>query len=594
MDYVRHNVLREDGPKGEIFLRSGYEASAPVSKTTDWLHHWASERPNAIFLAERSGPVWREVHYGEALERVRALAAGLVARGMGPDTRILILSGNGIDHGLLSLAAQYVGVPTVPVAEPYSLVPDAQVQLKYILELIEPTMVFAEDGAKFASALALDEMQGREIVVSQNAAPGMTQLSDLTKERAEIDPVAAKVGPETVAKILMTSGSTSNPKGVLTSQRMMCTNQAMYGDALPALTARPPVIVDWLPWNHVFGGSFSFNQMLAFGGSLYIDGGKPAPALIGQTIENLKMVPSNLAYNVPVGFALLRDAMREDAELRAKFFADLDLIFYAGASLPRDVWDDLRAMCLAERGDLPLVTTCWGLTETAPACIFQHGPLEEPGVVGVPLTGTVVKLVPEDLPRFEVRVKGPNVFSGYYKDPEKTVDAFDGEGYFCTGDAMTLVDPDDMSKGLRFDGRISEDFKLSTGIWVRAASLRLEILVALASLAADVVITGADRDEVGVLIFPTPAVTEKLTADEGILLPEEFEIEIASRLAKLSAGKGSSARITRAIILAEPPSMAEGEITAKGNLNFRKLLSRRADILTRLYAGAATGIIIVR
>ncbi len=594
MDYVRHYVLREDGPKGEIFLRSGYEASAPVSKTTDWLHRWASERPNAVFLAERSGPGWREVRYGEALERVRALAAGLVARGMGPDTRILILSGNGIDHGLLTLAAQYVGVPTVPVAEPYSLVPDAQVQLKYILELIEPTMVFAEDGAKFASALALDEMQGREIVVSRNAAPGMTQLSDLTKERAEIDPVAAKVGPETVAKILMTSGSTSNPKGVLTTQRMMCTNQAMYGDALPALTARPAVIVDWLPWNHVFGGSFSFNQILAFGGSLYIDGGKPAPALIGQTIENLKMVPSNLAYNVPVGFALLRDAMREDAELRAKFFADLDLIFYAGASLPRDVWDDLRAMCLAERGDLPLVTTCWGLTETAPACIFQHEPLEEPGVVGVPLTGIVVKLVPEDLPRFEVRVKGPNVFSGYYKDPEKTAEAFDGEGYFCTGDAMTLVDPDDISKGLRFDGRISEDFKLSTGIWVRAASLRLEILVALASLAADVVVTGADRDEVGVLIFPTPAVTEKLTADEGILLPEEFETEIATRLAKLSAGKGSSARITRAIILAESPSMAEGEITAKGNLNFRKLLSRRADILTRLYAGAAAGIIIVR
>ncbi len=594
MDYVRHNVLREDGPKGEIFLRSGYEASAPVSKTTDWLHRWAAKRPNAVFLAERSGPGWRELRYGEALEQVRALAAGLVARGMRSDTRILILSGNGIDHGLLTLAAQCVGVPTVPVAEPYSLVPDAQVQLKYILGLIEPTMVFAEDGAKFASALALDEMQGREIVVSRNAAPGMTQLSDLTKERAEIDPVAARVGPETVAKILMTSGSTSHPKGVLTTQRMMCTNQAMYGDALPALTARPPVIVDWLPWNHVFGGSFSFNQILAFGGSLYIDGGKPAPALIGQTIENLKTVPSNLAYNVPVGFALLRDAMREDAELRAKFFADLDLVFYAGASLPRDVWDDLRAMCLAERGDLPLVTTCWGLTETAPACIFQHEPLEEPGVVGVPLTGTEVKLVPEDLPRYEVRVKGPNVFSGYYRDPEKTADAFDDEGYFCTGDAMTLVDPDDMSKGLRFDGRISEDFKLTTGIWVRAASLRLEILLALTSLAADVVVTGADRDEVGVLIIPTPTVAEKLNADDGVLLPGAFEGEIAIRLAKLSAGKGSSARITRALILAEPPSMADGEITAKGNLNFRKLLSRRADILTRLYARTATGVIIVR
>ncbi|MEY8838877.1 feruloyl-CoA synthase [Cribrihabitans sp. XS_ASV171] len=584
MNYMTHDVSREDAEGGVILLRSNHAMPAVVDRTSDWLHRWARETPQAVFVAERSGAGWREVTYAEALDLVRALAAGLVSRGMGPDTPILIVSGNSVNHGLLSLAAQYVGVPTVPVAEQYALIPGAQAQLRYIIGLIEPAMVYAEDGETYASALAMAEMAGRQLVVARNAGPGMTALDDLTRGGADIAEAAARVGPDTVAKILMTSGSTSSPKGVITTQRMMCVNQAQYGRALPFLHDRPPRIVDWLPWNHVFGGSSNFNQMLAFGGALYIDAGKPTPALIGKSFENNAMMSGTIAYNVPVGYTQLRDEMRRNEELKRSFFADLDMLFYAGASLAPDVWNDLQEMALEVRDEAPLITTSWGLTETAPACLFQHYPADRPGILGVPLAGVEVKLVPEIGERYEVRVRGPNVFPGYFRDPERTSDAFDADGFFCTGDAMTFVDPQDMSRGLRFDGRISEDFKLDSGIWVRAAAMRLELLVALAPLAQDVIVTGEGHNEVGLMIIPGPALANGLEEEDGALLPADRAGELCKRLEAYNGDKGSSARVARVLILSEPPSMADGEITAKGNLNFRKILARRAALLDRLYA----------
>ncbi|MCB1339721.1 MAG: feruloyl-CoA synthase [Pseudooceanicola sp.] len=581
--YRPHRVNRQDRPDGTILLTSGHALSPVADTSGDWLHRWAAERPATTFLAERSGPGWREVPYAEALEQVRALAGGLLARGLTPDTPILIISGNGVDHGLLSLAAHYVGIPTVPVAEQYSLIPGAQAQLQFVLNLIDPKMVYAVDGTRFANALALPEMQGRDIVVSRNPAPGQILFTDL-QQGGDIEDAASKVGPDSVVKILMTSGSTSSPKGVLTTHRMMCANQAQILDALPFLQARPPRIVDWLPWNHVFGGSHNFNMMLANGGSLYIDEGKPAKGLVDKSIENNALMNGTMAFNVPVGFAMMRDAMRRDAGLRRKYFEDLDMIFYAGASLPQDVWRDLEEMATEVRGAVPLMNSSWGLTETGPACLIQHEPTDRSGIVGVPMTGVSVKLVPDDSTRFEVRVKGPNIMTGYYQAPEKTAEAFDDEGYFRTGDAMAFVDPNDMTKGLRFDGRISEDFKLLTGTWVRAAQLRLDALIALAPLAADVVVTGEGRDEVGLLIVPTPDTAARMTADNGAMTGAEVQSDIAARLTRLGAtAQGNSNRIRRALILAEPPSIAEGEITAKGNLNFRKLLSRRAALLNRLY-----------
>jgi feruloyl-CoA synthase len=427
------------------------------------------------------------------------------------------------------------------------------------------------------------------------AGAGVTPFADLLRGGAgDVDAANAAIGPDTVAKILMTSGSTSNPKGVLTSHRMMCANQTQLADALPFLRARPPRILDWLPWNHVFGGSHNFNMMLANGGALYIDNGKPMAGLIDLTLENQTMISGTIAFNVPVGFAMLRDAMKQDTGLRRRYFEDLDMLFYAGASLPQDVWADLEDMAREVRGDVPLMTSSWGLTETAPACLIQHEPTTRSGIVGVPVTGVTVKLIPDEDMRCEVRVKGPTITPGYFEDAEKTAEAFDDEGFFRTGDAMKFVDPDNIAMGLRFDGRISEDFKLLSGTWVRAANLRLDLLIALGGLAADVVITGADRSEIGLMVIPAPALRAHtdVTEDVGALLIPSAAREIITRL-RARPVEGSSTRITRAIILADPPSIAEGEITAKGNLNFRKLLTLRASLLERLYDNADPATILI-
>lgn len=586
--YREHKVIREDRDDGTILLRSGYQISDYAQTSAQWLRHWAANRPSGIFLAERSGAGWREVTYNVALQQVENVACALVAHGLNSATPILIVSGNSVNHGILTLAAHMVGIPTIPVAEQYSVIPGAERQLSYIAQLTTPAMIYAEDGDVFARALALPELSGLQHVVSRNLPGGATSFDALLKG-ASVDLKAeeAKVRPDSVVKILMTSGSTSSPKGVETTHRMMCANQAMIADALPFLKDRAPRIVDWLPWNHVFGGSHNFNMMLANGGSLYVDGGKPAKGLVDKTIENNRLMNGTMSFNVPVGFAMMRDALKADTDLRQFYFADLDMIFYAGASLPQDVWQDLHDMAVDVRGEAPLITSSWGLTETGPGHMVQHELTDRSGIVGVPMTGGTVKLVPDEGERYEVRVAGPNIFKRYFKDPDKTADAFDEEGYFLTGDAMVFVDPGDPNLGMRFDGRISEDFKLMTGIWVRAANLRLELLPVLAPLAQDVILTGQARSDVGVLIVPTSATVAayEVTDDAGVWRNSDLEAEFSRRLSDFAgAAKGHSNRICRALILSEAPSMAEGEITAKGNLNFRKILTRRVDLLDRLYS----------
>jgi len=592
--YVRHSVTRKDRPDGSIILRSNHRLGPVADTTGQWVHHWANHAPDRVFLAERSGAGWRQETFGSILQKTRAIAQSLLARGMGPDTPILILSGNGVDHGLLTLAAQYIGVPTVPVAEQYSLIQGAEARLRQVIELVRPKMVFVADADQFANALALPALAGVEIVASrcgQNTRA--TKFDHLLKGDAgvDVDAAHAQITPDTIAKILMTSGSTSAPKGVLTTQRMMCVNQTQIADALPFLRARPPRIVDWLPWNHVFGGSHNFNMMLAFGGSLYIDEGKPTKGLFGRSLENLSMVTGTLAFNVPVGFSMLLAALRQNETLKRRFFQGLDLVFYAGASLPQDVWAGFEEMANEVKGEVPLITASWGLTETAPATMMQQEPTQTSGVVGVPLNGVTVKLIPEQDGRCEVRVKGPNVTQGYFADLEKTKKAFDDEGFFITGDAMVFVDPDDANKGMRFDGRISEDFKLQTGTWVRTARLRAEMLACLAPLAADVVITGQDRHEIGVMIFPDRDATKAAgfaeVEHQNLLICPLMLAEIQNRLrGRLVATGGASTRITRGLVLAEPPSLRDGEITAKGNLNFGEILRRRAGLLQRLYDDA--------
>ena len=590
-NFKPHNVIRENRADGTILLRSAEPLSEVANTTGDWLHSWAQQTPDNIFIAERHGAGWRAESYAETLEKVRAIASSLLGRGMGPDTPILIMSGNGVDHGLLALAAQYVGIPTVPVAEQYSLIHGAHGRLRHAIELVRPRMAYVVDATQYSEALALDALVDIEVIATRADAKTTPFANLLKGDCADVDVARAKVGPDSVVKLLMTSGSTSSPKAVMTTQGMMCANQVQLSDAMPFLRARPPRIVDWLPWNHVFGGSHNFNMMLANGGSLYIDDGKPVKGLFERTVENLSLITGTLCFNVPVGFSMLLGALRKDAGLRQRFFEDLDMIFYAGASLPQDIWQGFEKMAVETKGEVPLITSSWGLTETAPAMMLQHEPTENSGVVGVPLNGVTAKLIPDGEMRCEVRVKGPNLMPGYFEAPEKTAEAFDDEGFFITGDAMRFVEPNDPSKGMKFDGRISEDFKLLTGTWVRAAQLRIDILAALSPLASDLVVTGADKSEIGVMIFPNATELEA----EGFQLEEEAGAyrcplllgEVHRRLAAHAAtGVSSSTRVARAIVLSEPASMPDGEMTAKGNLNFRKVLARRADLLKRLYAEA--------
>ena len=593
-NFRKHNISRTDRPDGTILLASNDKLGPVVSHTCEWLRHWATEADNRVFLAERSGSGWREETYASALQKAEALASSLLARGLNCNTPILIMSGNGIDHGLLTLAAQYVGVPTVPVAEQYSLIKGAHGRLQQAIELVRPAMAYVVDATQYAEALAIDAMDGIEIVASRNGSTAqnakITPFETLLKGSAgvDIDSAYAALTPDTVAKILMTSGSTSAPKGVLTTHRMMCTNQTQLATALPFLRDHPPRILDWLPWNHVFGGSHNFNMMLANGGSLYIDDGKPVKGLFNQTVENLSMVTGTLAFNVPIGFSMLLDALQKDTSLRQMFFENLDLIFYAGASLPQDVWEGIEKMAVEIKGEVPLMTSSWGLTETAPALMIQQEPTPSSGVIGVPMSAVTAKLIPNDKNRFEIRVRGPNIMPGYFDDPEKTAEAFDNEGFFITGDAMCFVNQEDPNQGLRFDGRISEDFKLLTGTWVRAAQLRLEVLAGLGTIAADVVITGADRDQIGIFVFPNIDVLRregfKEDQDAGALSDPALLAEIRGKLAeRADRVSGSSNLVSRAIIVSEPASLADGEITAKGNLNFRKVLSKRKLLLDRLY-----------
>ncbi|MEC3860529.1 feruloyl-CoA synthase [Mesobacterium sp. TK19101] len=591
-NFQPHKVVRDTMPDGTLRLRSAYDLPPVADRTGDWLHRWAKDAPDRVFIAERHGAGWREESYSAVLEQVRAIAASLLGRGMNADTPILVISGNGVDHGLLALAAQYVGVPLVPVAEQYALIHGAHGRLVHAIDLIKPRMIYTVDAGHYAEALALPAMEGREIVVSNTAGrTDITAFADLLKgdNGVDVDAAFAKVTPDTVGKILMTSGSTSEPKGVLTTHRMMCVNQAMLQVGLPFLAEKPPVIVDWLPWNHVFGGSHNFNMMLANGGSFYVDDGKPVKGLFDRTLENLSLKTGSLCFNVPVGFSMLLGALQKDTDLRQRFFAELDLVFYAGASLPQEVWQGFEAMAMEVKGEVPLMTSSWGLTETAPAAVLQQEPTDRSGVIGVPLPGIELKLIPDQDMRCEIRLKGPSILPGYYNAPEKTAEAFDEEGFFRTGDAVLFVDPANPDRGLKFDGRISEDFKLLTGTWVRAAQLRMDMLTCLGPLAADLVITGADRNQIGVMVFPSMAALAEggygTEETDGALCNALLLGEIHRRLAERAREfSGSSTRVSRAIVLAEPASMGAGEMTAKGNLNFRKVLTRRKALLDRLYA----------
>src|SRR3954471_5151168 len=493
-------ITAEDAPGG-VILRSGmplepYEPSLGVL-----LRRWAREAPDRVFLAERAGEEWVELTWGEANRQAGSGAQALLDRGLGPERPLMILSGNTLDHALLTLAGFLAGVPVVPVSPAYSLMSQDFGKVKHIAGLVRPGLVYAADAGPFGGVLSAVDFGGAELVLSRGQ--GATRFSELTATRSTgaVDDALAAVGPDSVAKILFTSGSTAMPKGVINTHGMLCANQQSLAQIWPFTAETPPVLVDWLPWNHTFGGNHNFNLILKRGGTMYIDAGRPAPPLIPITVRNLTEIAPTIYFNVPAGYAALLPFLERDAALRSRFFERLELIFYAAAALPQDLWARLEAVATQERGEPVMMTSSWGLTETSPLATAAHFPIDRAGVIGVPVPGTEIKLAPVG-DKLEMRVKGPQVTPGYLGQDDLTRAAFDEEGYYRTGDAGRLEDPEDPNKGLVFDGRVVEDFKLMTGTFVSVGNLRIAALAAASPLLMDAVVCGHDRDYVALLAWP--------------------------------------------------------------------------------------------
>ena len=560
-------VELEKRKDGSMLMRSPQKLGSHARCVTEWLVQWSDKAPERVFLAERGkGDAWRKLTYRETSGQARRVAQALLERGLGPDKPVAILSDNSIDHALLALGAMHVGIPVCPISPAYSLMSKDFGKLKYIFELVNPGLVFAADAHKFGPAL--EAVGAKCVPVSELLETNPGSLL----ERAHL-----QLKSDAVAKILFTSGSTGIPKGVINTHAMLCANQQMLAQAWPFVEERPPVIVDWLPWNHTFGGNHNFNLVLRNGGTLYIDGGKPVPILVENTVKNLKEVPSTMYFNVPRGYDLLVPYLEKDAELRHNFFKDLDVLFYAAAALPQNLWDRLKALAKKEHNAKLLMLSAWGSTETSPLATSVHFPMERAGVIGLPVAGCELKLVPT-AGKLEVRVRGPHVTPGYYKRPELTKAAFDEEGFYRIGDAVKLADADDPSRGIVFDGRVAEDFKLSTGTWVSAGAVRVRLIAAADPLIQDAVITGHDRDEVGALVFLNPTTKDMSYAAVRSRLESVLKTMAA-------AGGGSSTYPTRLLVMSEPPSIDANEITDKGYMNQRAVLERRAEQVKQLYAG---------
>ncbi len=599
------DVLVERRNDGAILMRSPQPLPPFSQKLTERLVHWAKAAPDRVFLAQRDGAgAWRTLSYAQALAAVRAIAAALIERNLSAERPIAILSGNDIEHALLGLAAMHVGIPYAPISAPYSLLSQDFKKLKTIIDILTPGLVFAASGTTFARAIEAAVPSDVEVVVAANppldrCATPFSALS-MTQPTPAVDAAHAKVGPETIAKILFTSGSTGQPKGVINTQLMLCANQAMIRSGFAFVGDEPPVVVDWLPWNHTFGANHNFGMVLDNGGSLYIDEGKPLPGAIAATVRNLRDIAPTIYFNVPKGFEMLLPHFRTDQVLREKFFSRLKVLFYAGASLSQHVLDALQRIAVETTGERIIFLSSLGSTETAPLALACTWECERAGNIGLPVPGVELKLVPrgekdekdEKDEKLEARLKGPNITPGYWRAPALTAEAFDEEGFYKIGDALKFADPADPAKGLLFDGRLAEDFKLATGTWVSVGPLRASFIAHCAPLVRDVVLAGADRDEVTALVFPDQDACRKLAPDLApdvaaaqLLADARVSREFARLLDELAAAaSGASSRIVRALLLGEPPSLDIGEMTDKGSINQRAVLVHRAALVDELYA----------
>lgn len=592
-------VSLKNGAPGTQYLKAEQALQPYPDRLSDRLQHWAQTQPDKTFMARRvkqaDGTLgdWRHITYAQAWQTARRIAQSLIQRGLSAERPVVILSENSLEHALLALGCLVAGVPHVPTSPPYSLVSVDYDKLKHVLRTVTPGLVFASD-ARYAKAIAATVGGDMEIVMAEGEVPGRTVTSFdslcTTTATAAVDAAMAATGPDTIAKFLFTSGSTKLPKAVINTHRLWCANQQQMAQSMPVLTQGELVLVDWLPWNHTFGGNHNFGMTVFHGGTLYIDDGKPTPALMHETLRNLREIAPTVYFNVPTGFEAIAHAMQTDDLLRQTLLSRVQMFFYAGAALAQPIWDSLYASQEREVGERIVMGTGLGMTESGPFGIFVTNPLVQAGDLGVPTPGLELKLVDTE-GKTEVRYRGPNITPGYWRNTEETAKAFDEEGFFKTGDAVRWIDVGNVHLGLKFDGRIAEDFKLATGTFVSVGPLRAKIIAAGAPFIQDAVLTGINLKEVGAMVFPTQSVRalSGLPADS----PWSEVLASAPVLAKFQtivntlaqSATGSANRIARLCLLAEPPTIDKSEITDKGSINQRAVLTHRADTVAALHDG---------
>jgi len=592
-------ITRAQLREGQDGIR--YLSSSPLEphahRMTDRLVHWAEAAPDRTFIARRSRQAdgstgdWIRVSYRDALQHARAIGQALLQRGLSDERPVAILSENSIEHALLALGCLYAGVPHCPVSPPYSLVSKDYDKLRHVMATLTPGLVFAAD-PRYAAAIAAVVPADVEVVLADGVLEGrpVTPLAELlaTAPTPAVDAAMHATHPGTITKFLFTSGSTKNPKAVINTHRMWCANQQQLRQSIPSLADEPPLLVDWLPWNHTFGGNHNVGIVLDNGGTLYIDDGKPTPAGMAETLRNLREISPTVYFNVPTGFEAIANAMETDEVLRRTLLARCRMFFYAGAALPQAVWDKLHRIQEAEIGERLVMGTGLGMTESSPFALYITRPEVTTGDLGLPTAGMEIKLVPVD-GKTEIRYSGPNITPGYWRLPDATREAFDDEGFFCTGDAVTWIDPDNIHLGLRFDGRIAEDFKLATGTFVSVGPMRAKVIAAAAPHVQDVVLTGINLKEVGALVFPTQSVRQlaglPATASMREVLDSAPVLAHFQRVVNELAAQatGSANRIARLALMDEPPSIDKGEVTDKGSINQRAVLKHRDALVQALH-----------
>jgi feruloyl-CoA synthase len=597
IEWLERDIAVERRPDGVIVLKSriplkAYEKHIPAS-----LAKWARETPDRIWLAQRGGPErqWRKLSYGEAKRTVDALTQGLLNLKLEPGRPVAILSGNSIEHALMTQASMQARFPAAPVSPAYSLMSHDHVKLKYLFDLIKPALVMVQDGPTFEKALKALDLTGVIVVHVARPCDGIDSIAfaDLaaTPLTGDVEVSIAAITPDTVGKLLFTSGSTGMPKAVINTQRMMCANAAMMMQVRPRETNGPQsTYLDWMPWNHTMGGNALFNPVLTEGGTLYIDDGRPMPGMIEETLRNLREISPTYYANVPAGYAALAAAMEKDDALCRGFFKNLGLMAYGGARLPDDLYERMQSLAVRATGERIVFYTGWGSTETAPTSTGTYWDTERVGLIGLPFPGVELKMVPSGS-KYELRLRGANVTPGYFGQPDLTSAAFDEEGFYCIGDAGIFVDPDDPVQGIIFAGRVMEDFKLTTGTFVHVGSLRTDAIAAATPVVQDALVAGQDRPFVGLLAWPNLHACRQIVGNQDasyedvVRHPEVLAcLKQGLQAHNRSTEGASSLRIARAILMTEPASIDGNELTDKGYINQRAGLERRAALVERLYA----------